>query len=321
MPNNSPPAASNHLHAHRAGDAQHRHVAENRSQKILAWSLAITLAFAIVEVIAGFWSNSLALISDAGHMVTDATALGLALLAQIIAKRPPSTKNSFGFGRTEALAAFVNSLIMLAVIGWIGFEAIQRFSKPEPVKGAVVFVVAAIGLMANLVVAWVLSHDHKSVNTKAALVHVIGDLLGSIAALIAGAVIYRTGWLQIDPLLSIFVALLILKSTIDVLKESFHFLMEGVPHHINYLQVGTDLAAVKGVLSVHDLHVWEMTPGEPALIGHVEIRDLQEWPTVLRAVKSMLLTRHGIDHVTLQAELPESLTPCVDHTVHVPDHH
>ena len=320
MPNNPHSAASSHLHAHRAGDASHHHVAENRSQKILAWSLAITFAFAIIEVAAGFLSNSLALISDAGHMVTDATALGLALMAQIIAKRPPSAKNSFGFGRTEALAAFVNSLIMLAVIGWIGFEAIQRFSHPEPVKGAIVFVVAAIGLVANLVVAWTLSHDHKSVNTKAALVHVIGDLLGSIAALIAGAVIYLTGWLLIDPLLSIFVSLLILKSTVSVLRESFHFLMEGVPHHIDYVQVGTDLAAVKGILSVHDLHVWEMTPGEPALIGHVEIRDLQEWPDVLRAVKAMLLKQHHIDHVTLQPEMPESLPADVHHAVHITDH-
>lgn len=321
MPNSPTSRHSTHLHAHRTGDAKHRHVAENRSSRILAGALAITLIFAIIEVIAGFWSNSLALISDAGHMVTDATALGLALLAQIIARRPPSSKHSFGFGRTEALAAFVNSLVMLAVIGWIGFEASQRFSRPEPVKGATVFVVAAAGLIANLVVAWVLSHDKKSVNTKAAFVHVIGDLLGSIAALIAGAVIYQTGWLQIDPLLSLFVCLLVLKSTISVLLESFHFLMEGVPHHIDYLQVGTDLTAIKGVLSVHDLHVWEMTPGEPALIGHVEIRDLQEWPTVLRAVKSMLLKQHGIDHVTLQPEMPDSLAPDLHDTVHVADHH
>jgi len=113
-----------------------------------------------------------------------------------------------------------------------------------------------------------------------------------------------TGWLQIDPLLSILVSLLILKSTIGVLRESYHFLMEGVPHHIDYLRVGTDLAAVKGVLSVHDLHVWEMTPGQPALIGHVEIQDMQEWPEVLKTIKIMLLERHGIDHITLQAELP-----------------
>lgn len=303
MQTNADRTLSNHLHAHRAGDAKHRHVSDDRSQKALGWSLALTLGFALVEAGSGIWSNSLALISDAGHMVTDATALGLALLAQIIARRPPSAKHSFGFGRAEALAAFVNGLVMLAVIAWIAFEAIQRLGKPEPVQGGTVFIVAAIGLAINLLVAWVLSHDKQSINTKAALVHVLGDVLGSVAALIAGAVIYQTGWMPIDPLLSIFVSLLILKSTINVLRESYHFLMEGVPHHIDYLQVGADLAAIEGVLSVHDLHVWEMSPGQPALIGHIEVRELQTWPTILPAVKAMLLTKHGIDHVTLQAEL------------------
>jgi cobalt-zinc-cadmium efflux system protein len=304
MPTQPHTPSSTHLHAHRAGDAKHGHYLENRSQKILAAALLLTLGFAAVEVIAGFVSNSLALISDAGHMVTDAAALGLALLAQIIAKRPPSAKHSFGFGRAEALAAFFNGLIMLAVVGWIIFEAIGRFANPVAVQGTTVFIVAAIGLVINIVVAWVLSHDKQSMNTKAALVHVMGDLLGSLAALVAGAVIYLTGWMQIDPLLSVFVSLLILKSTFDILRQSYHFLMEGVPHHIDYLQVGTDLAAIKGVLSVHDLHVWEMSPGQPALIGHLEIRDLQEWPSVLRAVKAMLLEKHGIDHLTLQAEVP-----------------
>jgi cobalt-zinc-cadmium efflux system protein len=313
MQTKSEPPISAHLHAHRSGDAKHRHVTEDRSQKILAWSLALTLGFAAVEVLAGFASNSLALISDAGHMVTDATALGLALLAQIMSKRPPSAKHSFGFGRAEALAAFVNGLVMLAVVTWISIEAVQRFARPEPVQGGTVFVVGSIGLVVNLIVAWVLSHDKQSLNTRAALVHVLGDLLGSVAALAAGAVIYYTGWLQIDPLLSILVSLLILKSTIAVLRESYHFLMEGVPHHIDYLQVGQDLAAITGVLSVHDLHVWEMSPGQSALIGHVEVRDLQEWPEVLRAVKNMLIERHGIDHITLQAEAPgmaESAPQC-----------
>lgn len=297
-------ASSSHLHAHRAGDASHHHFTQGRRQSILGWAVLLTLGFSLVEALAGFWSNSLALLSDAGHMVTDASALGLALLAQLIAKRPPSAKHSFGFGRAEALAAFINALAMLAVVGWISFEAVQRFTNPEHVKGEAVFIVAIIGLAINLLVAWLLSHDRKSVNTKAALVHVLGDLLGSVAALAAGVVIYFTGWLQIDPLLSLLVSALILKSTVGVLRDSYHFLMEGVPHHIDYLQVGEDLAAVPGVLSVHDLHVWEMTPGQPALIGHVEIPEMDAWPEVLRAIKTMLLEKHGIDHVTLQAELP-----------------
>ncbi|MES2106695.1 MAG: cation diffusion facilitator family transporter [Pseudomonadota bacterium] len=293
------------LHAHRHGDAKHNHFFEQRSQAVLAWALALTLGFAGVEVAFGFWSNSLALISDAGHMVTDAAALGLALLAQMIAKRPPTAKNSFGFGRAEALAAFVNGLAMLLVVAWITYEAVQRLSHPAVVQGGTVMLVATIGLAINIVVAWVLSHDKDSVNTKAALVHVMGDLLGSVAAIISGAVIYFSGWMQIDPLLSIFVSLLILKSTFGVLTESYHFLMEGVPHKIDYIEVGQDLKAIDGVLSVHDLHVWEMSPGYPALIGHLEIRDLEMWPEILANVKAMLLDSHGIDHITLQAETPQ----------------
>lgn len=291
-----------HLHAHLKGDAKHTHSFTGRKQSVLAWALGLTLSFAGVEVAFGFLSNSLALISDAGHMVTDAAALGLALLAQVIARRPPSPRHSFGFGRAEALAAFVNGLAMLCVVGWICIEAVLRFSTPQAVHGDTVVVVAVIGLAINVVVAWVLAKDKESVNTRAALVHVMGDLLGSVAAIVAGAVIYFTGWMQIDPLLSVLVSLLILKSTFGVLKDSYHFLMEGVPHQIDYLQVGADVEQIPGVLSVHDLHVWDMSPGQPALIGHVQINELQDWPQVLRATKAMLLNRHGIDHITLQAE-------------------
>ncbi len=298
--------SSAHLHAHRAGDAKHAHFVVARSQKALAGALVLTLLFAVVEVVTGFISNSLALISDAGHMVTDAAALGLALLAQLIAKRPPSARHSFGFGRAEALAAFVNCLAMLALVCWILYEAVRRFADPQPVQGAVVLGVAAVGIVINLLVAWMLSRDHQNMNTRAAMVNVMGDLLGSVAAVVAGAVIHFTGWVRIDPLLSVFVSLLILKSTIGVLRESYHFLMKGVPAQIDYVQVGADLAALDGVKSVHDLHIWEMSPGEPALIGHLEIADLGRWPQVLRAVQDMLLAKHGIDHVTLQPETPES---------------
>lgn len=304
----TPPAPSSpsaHLHAHHHGDARHVHVTEGRSQRALAFALALTLSFAAVEVLTGFLANSLALISDAGHMVTDAASLGLALLAQVIARRPPSARHSFGFGRAEALAAFVNGLAMLLVVGWIVFEAVGRFSAPRPVQGGTVLIVAGIGLAINLGVAWLLSRDQASMNTRAALVHVMGDILGSVAAIAAGAIIYFTGWMQIDPLLSVLVSLLILKSTVALLRESYHSLMEGVPHAIDYLKVGDDLAQVPGVLSVHDLHVWDMSPGQPALIGHLHIRSMREWPEVLALVKSMLLERHGIDHITLQPEAHE----------------
>jgi len=154
----------------------------------------------------------------------------------------------------------------------------------------------------NIIVAWVLSRDTKSVNTRAALVHVMGDLLGSVAALVAGVVIQMTGWMPIDAILSILVSLLILKSTISILHESYHFLMEGVPFHIDYLQVGSDLRMIPGVLAVHDLHVWEMTPSFPALIGHIEIEHMEDWPAIMSRINAMLLEQHGIDHVTLQPE-------------------
>lgn len=290
------------LHAHKKGDAKHTHSKQVSNQNLLLIALVLTLGFSGVEGAAAYFANSLALISDAGHMVTDAAALGLALLAQIISRRPPSPKHSFGFGRAEALAAFVNSIVMLGLVVWIMVEAVSRFYAPHQVNGLTVTVVAAVGLLMNIIVAWVLSRDKKSVNTRAALVHVMGDLLGSIAALVAGVVIQLTGWMPIDAILSILVSLLILKSTISILHESYHFLMEGVPLHIDYLQVGTDLKNVSGVLAVHDLHVWEMTPSFPALIGHIEIANMQEWPNIMARINAMLLNKHGIDHVTLQPE-------------------
>ena len=295
-------ADSHSLHAHKKGDAKHSHSKEVSNQNLLLIALILTLSFSGVEGASAYFAGSLALISDAGHMVTDAAALGLALLAQIISKRPPSAKHSFGFGRAEALAAFVNGIVMLVLVAWIVFEAISRFYTPHQVVGLTVTFVAAIGLLMNIVVAWVLSRDKKSVNTRAALVHVMGDLLGSVAALLAGLVIQLTGWMPIDAILSILVSLLILKSTISILHESYHFLMEGVPLHIDYLQVGSDLKRVPGVLAVHDLHVWEMTPSFPALIGHIEIEHMQDWPEIMSRINLMLLDQHGIDHVTLQPE-------------------
>jgi cobalt-zinc-cadmium efflux system protein len=308
-PGSTLPSPSARLHEHHEGDARHLHMAEGRSPKALGFALTLTLVFAAIEAVTGWMAQSLALISDAGHMLTDTASLALALMAQFMAKRPPSARYSFGFGRAEALAAFVNGLAMLLLVAWIAFEAVQRFTTPVSVAGSTVFIVAAIGLVVNLGVAFLLSRDQTSINTRAALVHVLGDLLGSVAAMSAGAIIYFTGWMQADPLLSLLVCALLLRSTLGIVRESYHSLMEGVPHQIDYLQVGADLEAVDGVLSVHDLHVWDMSPGQPALIGHLEIRSLDEWPGVLARVKAMLLQRHGIDHITLQPEVrPQAST-------------
>lgn len=293
------------LHAHKQGDAAHSHAKEVTSQKVLSIALCLTIGFAIIEAVAGFYANSLALISDAGHMVTDAAGLILAVIAQYISKKPPSAKYSFGLGRAEALAAFVNGMGMLALMAWIAFEAVSRLVHPSQthVAGETVTIVAAIGLCINVLVAYMLSRDNKSMNTRAALIHVMGDLLGSVAALVAGIVIQQTGWMEIDPILSIAVCFLLLNSTIAILRESYHFLMKGVPKHINYLNVGKDLEAIPGVLAVHDLHVWDMTPGFPALIGHIEIENLDQWPKIMELIKAMLLNHHQIDHVTLQPEV------------------
>lgn len=189
------------------------HVGHDQGGQALFKALFFTLGFAVVEVIAGYWSGSLALLSDAGHMVTDSTALGLAALAAVLARRPPSKHHTYGLVRLEILAALANSLAMLALIVFIAIEAIDRLSHPQPVMGGAVMLVAFIGLLVNLAVAWLLHHGGDSLNTRAALMHVMGDLLGSVAALVAGAVIWFTGYTPIDPILSLVVSALILFST------------------------------------------------------------------------------------------------------------
>ncbi|MDO9007594.1 MAG: cation diffusion facilitator family transporter [Thiobacillus sp.] len=285
-------------------DHTHHHLGHAGSNSGLLIALLLTLSFAFVEVIAGWWSGSLALMSDAAHMVTDASSLGLAAGAAWLARRPPSLLHSYGLVRAEILAALINSLAMLVLIGFIVFEAIQRFSAPQPIAGGTVVVVAVIGLVVNLVVAWILHRGEQTLNSRAALLHVLGDALGSVAAITAGAVILVTGWTPIDPLLSLFVALLISVSAIRLLREAVHVLMEGVPLTIKLDTVGHDLAMLPGVLRVHDLHVWTLSSGTLALSAHLEVQNLADWPALLACARQTLESRHGIRHVTLQ---PESL--------------
>ena len=283
-------------------DQVRHHLGHDSGSKTLLIALLLTLGFACVEVVAGFWSGSLALLSDAAHMVTDATSLGLAAAAAWLARRPPSLQHSYGLVRAEVLAALINSLAMLVLIGFIVYEAIHRFSTPQPIAGGTVVVVAVIGLIVNLIVAWTLHHDVHTLNSRAALLHVLGDALGSVAAITAGIVILATGWTPIDPLLSLFVALLISISALRLLREVVHVLMEGVPLNIKLEAVGHDLAALPGVLRVHDLHVWTLSSGTLALSAHLEIRSLSDWPKLLESARQTLASRHGIRHVTLQPE-------------------
>lgn len=292
-----------HDHPHGAsGHHAHAHAVAPGGNGRLTIALLLTLSFAAIEAVAGWWSGSLALLSDAAHMLTDSSALGLAAGAAWLARRPPSTRHSYGLVRAEVLAALFNSLVMLVLIGYIVHEAIDRLGSPREIAGNAVIGVAAIGLAVNLVVAWVLSRGEHTLNSRAALLHVLGDALGSVAAIAAGIVIVTTGWTPIDPLLSLLVAALILVSALRLLREVVHVLMEGVPLHVRLDAVGRDLAALEGVLRVHDLHVWTLSSGVIALSAHLEIRTLADWPAILAAARQTMDARHGIRHVTLQPE-------------------
>ena len=307
-PDHAHPSAHDHDHAHDRGHGHghthghhHHHAAQGRT---LFAALLLTVSFAAIEAIAGWWSGSLALVSDAAHMFTDSTALALAALAAWLARRPPSTLHSYGFVRAEVLAALVNGVLMLVLIGVIVSEAVERFGAPRDIRGEAVIGVAVVGLAINLVVAWVLSRGEHTLNTRAALLHVMGDALGSVAAIVAGVVIVTTGWTPIDPLLSLVVAALILVSALRLLREAVHVLMEGVPLNVQFDAVGRDLAALPGVKRVHDLHVWTLASGSIALSAHLEIGELDAWPTILDSARRALAHDHGIHHVTLQPEVP-----------------
>lgn len=284
-------------------DHHHEHGEQEHNGRALAAATLLTLGYAAVEAGVGVWAGSLALVADAGHMLNDAGALSLAAAAAWVAKRPASRLHTYGFGRAEFLAALVNSLGLLVLVAWIAVSAVQRLQDPQPVSGVAVSVAAALGLLINILVAWVLSRGGaSSLNTRAALLHVAGDLLGSVAALIAGVVIAFTGWMPIDPLLSLAIAALIVTSSLRLLREALHGLMEGVPLDLSLEEIGKAIASVPGIESVHDLHVWSVAPDKPMLSAHVLVKDLKRWDAVLAEAREMLHSRYRIAHVTLQPE-------------------
>jgi cobalt-zinc-cadmium efflux system protein len=275
----------------------------------LLWFVTgLTLGYAGVEAVVGWWAGSLALVADAGHMVNDAGALALAAVAVWFAQRPASRLHSYGFGRAEFLAALVNSLGLLVLVAWLAVSAVQRLQTPQPVAGAAVSVTATLGLLLNILVAWLLSRGERTLNIRAALLHVAGDLLGSVAAIIAGVVIAFTGWTPIDPLLSLVTGVLIVTSSLRLLREALHGLMEGVPLHLSLEEIGRAMAAVPGVVSVHDLHIWSVASDKIMLTAHVRVTDLRHWETALTDSRSLLNDRYGIDHVTLQPESSEQVS-------------
>jgi len=278
----------------------------------LGAAVVLTLGYALVEAAGGWWSGSLALLADAGHMAGDGAALGLAALAAWAARRPASERHSFGLGRAEMFAALANSLAMLAIVALLAYEALARLSQPVPVHGGAVSAVAAAGLAVNLWVAWLLSGGARNMNRRGALLHVLGDILGSVAALASGVVIVATGWTPIDPLLSLFIAALLVVSSLRLLREAVHALMEGVPPELSLPEVGTAMAAVPGVVSVHDLHIWMLSGERVSLSAHVVVADLARWEDTLRALQHVAAERFRIDHVTLQPEPQQRVLRRID---------
>ena len=301
-----------HHHSHHHDHPTHSHHshthAHNKGNGLL-WPLVLTLSFAFVEAFGGWFTGSLALWGDAGHMFSDCAALGLAWFAGWISQRPPTQKLTYGLLRAEVIVALVNSIAMLVVVASIVYEAINRFYSPSFVKGGEVVWIALFGLVINILVARHLhhhSHDehgHGNLNGRAAFLHVLGDLLGSVAALLAGAVIYFTGWYAIDAILSLFISALILVSTIRLLREVMHVLMEGVPLHLEVEQVEQAMLETPKVVDVHDVHIWALSSEVIALSAHVVLRDMADWPQVLTHLHQTLQHQFKIEHATIQPEL------------------
>ena len=290
----------------------HHHSHHPATSNALFWPLLLTASFALVEAVGGWVTGSLALLGDAGHMLSDSAALGLAWLGAWVARKPASSHHSFGFMRAEVIVAAINGLLMLVVIAFIIYEAIERLQSPQPVQGAEVMLIAFIGMLVNMVVAWQLHKGQHNINSRAAFLHVLGDLMGSAAALAAGAVIYFTGWLAADPILSLFICALILFSTLKLLGEAVHVLMEGVPSHLDINEVSAAMTTTEQVHQVHSVHIWALSSEVTALSAHVVLQDLQTWHEVLENLRRMLHEKFDIDHVTLQPESVEAFSRSED---------
>ncbi|MCY4651089.1 MAG: cation diffusion facilitator family transporter [bacterium] len=303
-----------HGHGHHGHD--HAHDLRGASKRSLAIALILIAGFMVAEVIGGIVSGSLALLSDAGHMVTDAMSIALALFAMKVADRPPSAERTFGYRRAEVLAAMLNALSLWLIAAWVLFEAYHRIQDVPEIEGGLMLVVGILGLFVNIAAAWVLHRSSKhSMNVEGALRHVMADLLGSVAVVISGIVIVTLGWTIIDPILSVVIALLVGHSSWSLTVKVFKVLLEGVPDHIDVYRLCSDMEDPRGVTLIHDVHVWTISSGLEALTAHILIDPSYEGDkeALLRRLKRIAHDRYGIDHVTIQME--ETLEGCVE------DHH
>ena len=273
------------------------------AKKPLILVLCLTVGFMLVEAAAGFFTGSLALLSDAAHMLTDVFALSLALLALWFALRPPTSAKTFGFHRTEVLAAFFNSLLLFGITVGIVIEAYRRIENPMEVKSLEMTAVALIGLGVNILGAYILSRiKSSSINIRGAMLHIISDALGSVGAILAGLVMLKTGWYYADPIISLFISVLILRGAWKLFSESTHILLEGTPKGIDLKAVENAICSHRGVLGVHDLHAWTLTQGFEALSAHLIIEDMYSSENLIKNVKGHLHDKFRISHVTLQVE-------------------
>ena len=290
----------------------HAHGTEAGNLKRVMIALVLTGTFMVVEVIGGIISGSLALLADAGHMLTDTMALALAAAAFHVSKRPAGGNLTYGYQRFQILAAFVNGLSLLLVVGWIFYEAVERFITPRDILGETMLTVAAAGLVINIISFAVLhSGDQENLNIRGAALHVAGDLLGSVAAIVAAVVIIYTGWTLIDPILSIAVAFLILRSAWVLVKRSAHVLLEGAPDWLDVADLRDQIVAkVPGVEGIHHVHVWGLTPQQLMLTMHLQLaEDAPSQSAVVRGVKEYLRDEYGIGHSTIEVEIDG----CADH--------
>ncbi len=296
-----------HDSAHDHDQGAHSHGPHSHAQSPasrLLTALALTTTFLVVEAIAGWLTGSLALLSDAGHMLTDAAALGIAVLAQRLADRPRTAKYTFGLRRAETLAALVNGVVLGVSAVWVIVEAVRRFRAPPVVAGGWMLVVASTGLVINLISAWVLSRGQHSANLRAALAHVLADAAGSVAAMIAGAAVVWFGWTRADPIVSIIISLLILWGSWGLVRGTTLVLLETTPHGVDPVEIEKTIRETPGVAEVHDLHAWSIADGYPLVSAHVVLKPGNHGVEVAGAVVDRIRAQHAIEHVTIQPESP-----------------
>ncbi len=300
--NNIPPIHGHHSH-------NHVHVPEinDDSERRVFWVMCLTGFYMVVQVIGGLFSGSLALIADSGHMLSDTAALGLAWLGFRLSKRPADQQRTYGYDRFQILAAFTNGLTLFFIATWITIEAVDRIFDPRPVLSAPMLVVAVTGLMVNIIGFYILNKgDRHNVNLQGALLHVLGDLLGSVAAIAAALIIMLSGWVTIDPILSILVAIIILKSGYGIVKRSGHILLEGTPEHLNVSNIIRSITQTfPEVIDTHHVHAWSLTADKTILTLHVRITETADMKRLLEAINQHLKDEFDVGHATIQFEIGE----------------